>query len=86
MQESFGLSVENLEILSKEKNVFEYELMGTAEVAEFFSVTSAAVSNWKKRGQMPKPVAELKMSPIWNKSDIEDYKQRGLLPVRKPQK
>ena len=64
----------------------EYDLMGTAEVAEFFSVTTSAVSNWKKRGQMPDPVAELKMSPIWNKADIIDYKKRGLLPVRKSTK
>jgi predicted DNA-binding transcriptional regulator AlpA len=59
------------------------DLMGTAEVAEFFGVTKSAVSNWKKRGHMPKPIAELKMSSIWKKTDIEDYKTRGLLPVRK---
>jgi predicted DNA-binding transcriptional regulator AlpA len=62
----------------------DYDLMGTAEVAEFLGSTKQTVSNWKKRGKMPEPIAELKMSPIWRREDIVDYKRRGLLPVRKP--
>lgn len=40
-------------------------LLGTAEVADAVGVTSQAVSNWIKRGQVPEPFARLRMGPVW---------------------
>ena len=52
------------------------KLMGVSEVAEYMGVSKQAVSNWKVRGKLPAPVAELKASTIWLAADIESYKLR----------
>lgn len=46
--------------------------MGTAEVAEAFGVTRQAVRNWvvRNRTHLPRPVARLRMGPIWRTIDI----------------
>src|SRR5712691_8074525 len=51
--------------------VHQMELLGLAEVAALLGVTRQVVSNWKARkANFPKPIAELKSGPVWEKSDV----------------
>lgn len=50
--------------------------MGIAEIAELFGVSKQAVSMWWKRGQMPEPIAELRMGPVWTTTAILEHKER----------
>jgi len=52
------------------------EFMGVAEVAEHLGVTKQVISAWKRRGKLPTPVAELKMTTVWRYADIEVYHQK----------
>lgn len=38
---------------------------GIAELAEAVGASPATVSQWFKRGKLPKPDAVLKMGPVW---------------------
>jgi hypothetical protein len=50
------------------------ELLGLAEIAALLSVTKQVVSNWRARkANFPKPMAELKSGPVWEKSDIVNW-------------
>ena len=45
-------------------------VVGVAEVAELCDVSRQAVSNWRSRGLLPKPLAVLRSGPVWNLDDI----------------
>lgn len=41
-------------------------IVGTSEIAKALGVSRQRVSNWKSRdSSFPKPVAELRMGPVW---------------------
>lgn len=42
------------------------ELMGLNEIATAAGVSAQAVSNWRKRSDLPTPLAELASGPIWD--------------------
>jgi predicted DNA-binding transcriptional regulator AlpA len=46
------------------------ELLGLAELAELYGVTKATASNWSRRHTFPQPFQQLKMGPVWRKSDV----------------
>jgi predicted site-specific integrase-resolvase len=60
-----------------------YDLVGTAEAAEILDVERSRIGRWKKAGVMPKPVIELKATPVWRRSDIvkmideREHRRRG---------
>lgn len=68
------------------------EYAGLAEAAEMFGFTKQVISNWRRRGDMPEPFAELKMGPVWKTETLIEWgTRRSLLPkedipkrVRKP--
>jgi hypothetical protein len=56
------------------------DLLGAAEVAEFFGVDDANLHRWRRRGValpngrrvlFPEPVAKLKATPVWDRSSLE---------------
>jgi hypothetical protein len=49
--------------------------MGNAEVAAYRNVTTQAVTNARRRGKLPRPVAMLALGPVWKTSDIIDHFQ-----------
>ncbi|ODP28510.1 Sporulation initiation inhibitor protein Soj [Paenibacillus nuruki] len=50
------------------------DLVGIAEIAKMFDVSSAAVTNWRKRSDnFPKPVAILKSGPVFQAEQIEKW-------------
>jgi chromosome partitioning protein len=47
------------------------DLVGISEVAELAGVTRQAVANWRNRySDFPRPLADLKSGPVWNRDDI----------------
>lgn len=50
-----------------------WAVMGSAEVAEYMGVTVQAVSNWLKRDKIIKPIARLRMGPIWSTPSIIEW-------------
>lgn len=46
-------------------------LYGIAEIAAALGVTPGLVSQWRKRGKLPEPSAELAMGPVWTGDRIE---------------
>ncbi len=50
-------------------------LVGIYEIAHMAGVTAAAVWNWRVRHQdtFPKPLAELKSGPVFDRADIERW-------------
>lgn len=46
------------------------KLYGIAEIAERTGDKAATVSQWFKRGKLPKPDAELAMGPVWTGQTI----------------
>ena len=48
------------------------DLVGIYEIAEMAGKSRQAVANWRARlSSFPKPVAELKAGPVFNRSDSE---------------
>ena len=56
------------------------DLLGTAEVAEFFGVDDSNLHRWRRRGVVlpdgrrvlfPEPVMKLKATPVWDRSALE---------------
>jgi predicted DNA-binding transcriptional regulator AlpA len=55
----------------------ELDLVGVAEIALMLDTSRAQVSRWALRDDFPKPVARLRMGPIWMRADVERWaKQR----------
>lgn len=53
------------------------ELVGISEVADLAGVTRQAVGNWKARDpSFPKPLAELKSGPVWQRKEIVSWLRR----------
>ena len=50
-------------------------LVGTKEVAELLGWGKAKVSEYMRRGKLPKPVQRLASGPVWRKSDIVKFKE-----------
>lgn len=53
----------------------DHALVGTAEVAELLDVERPRIGRWVGRGQMPRPVAMLRASPVWRRRDIEAMRE-----------
>lgn len=51
------------------------EYVGFQEVCEMAKISKSRFANWRKRGvkNVPEPLAQLKMGPIWEKSVIENW-------------
>src|SRR4051794_25948801 len=50
------------------------ELLGLVEIAALLGVTEQVVVNWRARNpNFPKPIAELRSGPVWEKSDVVDW-------------
>ena len=48
-------------------------LVGPHDIADRLGVSSAAVSQWKRRGLLPQPVAVVSGVPMWHWTDIEQW-------------
>lgn len=51
-------------------------LMGTSEVATELSVPRSTVARWIRSGVLPRPVDQLKATPVWRTSDIRRFKAK----------
>ncbi len=50
------------------------KLLGFAEIAELLGVAQQVVSNWRaQKPTFPRPIAELKSGPAWDKSDVMNW-------------
>lgn len=50
------------------------QLLGLSEVAELLGTSRQTVGNWRQRREgFPRPVADLKSGPIWQRKDIADW-------------
>lgn len=67
-------------ILRGVPNIDPHDLLGTAEVAEFFGVDDSNLHRWRRRGVVlpdgrrvlfPEPVLKLRATPVWDRSDLE---------------
>ena len=53
------------------------ELVGLAEVAELAGMSRSVVSNWRARDlRFPKPVADLRSGPVFDREAIERHLRR----------
>ncbi|WP_426348676.1 AAA family ATPase [Alloiococcus sp. CFN-8] len=53
------------------------DLVGIAEIAKMFDVSSAAVTNWRSRSDdFPKPVAMLKSGPVFKSEQVKKWYRR----------
>lgn len=46
--------------------------LGLAEVAELLGITVTTAGMRRSRNQLPKPIAELKMGPLWRLSQFKN--------------
>lgn len=52
----------------------EESLVGVYEIAQALDVTPAAVTNWKARDPtFPKPIAKLRMGPVWKWGPVHEW-------------
>lgn len=58
------------------------DIVGPGEVAEMFGVETNVVSNWRKRGKLPAPVAVLKMGPIWTRDQFAAEVEERIAELR----
>jgi predicted DNA-binding transcriptional regulator AlpA len=49
------------------------KLLGIAEIAEALDQKAATVAQWYHRGQLPEPVAKLKMGPVWSERSLRSW-------------
>ena len=46
---------------------------GTAEVADYLHISKQRVSELRREGRMPSPVAELRAGPVWTQSSLKRF-------------
>lgn len=67
--------IRDLEEVEREVAVFtepsKLDLVGVGEAAEILGIASTTVSQRRRNGHMPEPIAVLKCGPIWHRGDIE---------------
>jgi predicted DNA-binding transcriptional regulator AlpA len=49
-------------------------LIGLAELAELYGVSKNTANTWARRHSFPKPVASLKMGPVWDRDEVLKYR------------
>jgi predicted DNA-binding transcriptional regulator AlpA len=61
------------------------DLVGAVEASEILDVERTRVSRYVKTGVMPEPVAKLRATSVWLRSDVEELaaKRRGDRPKKK---
>ena len=49
--------------------------MGAAELAEILDEAKQTIANWRRRGtnNVPQPLADLKMGPVWSTIQIRQW-------------
>lgn len=59
-------------------------LIGLAEAAKILKWDKRRIATYIKRGVFPEPVARLEMGPLWERQQIEDYRDSsGNQPLSK---
>jgi hypothetical protein len=65
------------------------DIVGVSEAAELLGVEKGRISRWQTRGVVlpdgrrvlfPKPIKELRATPIWRRSDIEKLRDARNAP------
>jgi hypothetical protein len=59
------------------KKVVTYDVVGATETKEILKVELQRISRWLKSGRLPAPYADLALSPVWLRADIERVKETG---------
>jgi predicted DNA-binding transcriptional regulator AlpA len=53
------------------------DVVGVAEVSEMLGVERQRISRWRRKGQIPPPYIELRVTPLWRRADIERLRASG---------
>ena len=70
------------ELHSQEGGMSDQDLVGLYEIAQMAQVGTSAVANWRKRfSDFPRPVAELKSGPVFQREQIRSWLKRRRLPM-----
>ena len=64
---------EHIDHLAAAIEPHEVELVGVQEAAALVGVPVARFRQWKSRGKLPAPAAELACGTVWLKADIEEW-------------
>lgn len=46
------------------------DLLGLSEIAELYGVHRNTANNWSRQRDFPLPIAQLKMGPVWSKTQV----------------
>jgi predicted DNA-binding transcriptional regulator AlpA len=57
------------------------DLVGLAEVAEMLKTSTRQALRWTHRDDFPEPVARLRATPVWRRSDVEQWAKQ--LPIKR---
>jgi hypothetical protein len=49
-------------------------VIGLAEIADLYEVSKTTVGNWTRRADWPRPIANLKMGPVWDAAEVVAHK------------
>lgn len=52
------------------------DLVGSVEAAEILGVERTRIARYRKTGQMPEPVAQLRATAVWLRADVEALRDR----------
>jgi predicted DNA-binding transcriptional regulator AlpA len=52
------------------------DLVGLAEVAELLKTSRTQANRWARREDFPEPVANLRATPVWRRSDVQRWAKR----------
>jgi predicted DNA-binding transcriptional regulator AlpA len=58
----------------------EIDLLGVSEVSELLGWDRRKLSTYIKRGKFPTPIHRVEATPLWKRSQIEEY----MLKQKKP--
>jgi predicted DNA-binding transcriptional regulator AlpA len=58
-------------------------LVGLAEVAELLETSLTQAGRWTARPDFPEPVAHLRATRVWRRSDVERWARKAELQRRK---